>query len=62
VLNMILSEPLSLVQELPFFENLIKMDPLLSSSLDLCVHNMIIGCMFHAFKVDLCSFQFFFYF
>jgi hypothetical protein len=43
LLNLALGEPLSLVQELPCFDNLIKLDPLLESALDLCVHNMIIG-------------------
>jgi hypothetical protein len=35
-------EALSLVQELPFFDESIKMDHFLSSALDLCVHNLII--------------------
>jgi hypothetical protein len=47
LLNLASGEPLALVQELPCFDNSIKMDPLLASALDLFVHNMIIGfcCM-----------------
>ena len=47
LLNLALGEPLALVQELPCFDDLIKMDPLLSSALDMCVHNLITGayCM-----------------
>jgi hypothetical protein len=47
LLNLAPGEPLALVQELPCFDDSIKLDPLLSSSLDMCVHNMIIGfyCM-----------------
>jgi hypothetical protein len=41
LLNLAPGEPLALVQELPCFDNSIKLDPLLSSALDLCVHNMI---------------------
>jgi hypothetical protein len=44
LLNLAPGEPLALVQELPCFDDSIKLDPLLSSALDLCVHNMIIGC------------------
>jgi hypothetical protein len=54
MLNLALGEPLALVQELPYFDNSIKLDPLLASALDLCVHNMIIGCMLHAVKVEIC--------
>jgi hypothetical protein len=43
LLNLALGEPLALVQELPCFDNPIKMDPMLESSLDLCVHDMISG-------------------
>jgi hypothetical protein len=39
------------VQELPCFDNLIKLDPLLSSALELCVHNMITGFMLHAVRL-----------
>jgi hypothetical protein len=47
LLNLAPGEPLALVQELPCFDDSIKMDPLLSSALDLCVHNMIMDacCM-----------------
>jgi hypothetical protein len=41
------------VQELPCFDDSIKMDPLLSSALDLCVHNMIIGFLLYAVRVEL---------
>jgi hypothetical protein len=41
LLNLAPGEPLALVQELPCFDDSIKLDPLLSSALDLCVHNMI---------------------
>jgi hypothetical protein len=54
LLNLAPGEPLALVQELPCFDNSIKLDPLLSGALDLCVHNMITGCMLHAVKVELC--------
>jgi hypothetical protein len=54
LLNLATGEPLALVQELPCFDDLIKMDPLLSSALDLCVQNMIIGCLLYAFRVELC--------
>jgi hypothetical protein len=46
LLNLAPGEPISLVQELPFFDDSIKLDPLLSSALDLFVHNLIIGCLF----------------
>jgi hypothetical protein len=49
LLNLASGEPLALVQELPFFDDSIKLDPLLSSTLDLCVHNMIIGFLLNAF-------------
>jgi hypothetical protein len=43
LLNLASGEPLGLVQELPCFDDSIKLDFLLSSSLDLSVHNLIIG-------------------
>jgi hypothetical protein len=46
LLNLAPGEPLALVQELPCFEDSIKLDPLLLSALDLSVHNMIIGFLF----------------
>jgi hypothetical protein len=53
LLNLAPGEPLALVQELPCFDNLIKLDPLLASALDLFVHNMITGCMLYVVGVDL---------
>ena len=47
LLNLAPGGPLSLVQELPYFDNPIKLDPLLTGALDLCVHDMIIGFLFH---------------
>jgi hypothetical protein len=58
LLNLASGEPLALVQELPCFDNLIKLDPLLVSALDLCVHDMISGCLFHVVKVELYWCQF----
>jgi hypothetical protein len=43
LLNLAPREPLALVQELPFFDDSIKLDPLLLSALDMSIHNMIIG-------------------
>jgi hypothetical protein len=57
LLNLALGEPLALVQELPFFDDWINLDPFLSSALDMCVHNMIIGFLLHVFRVDICWFQ-----
>jgi hypothetical protein len=54
LLNLASGEPLALVQELPCFDDLIKLDPLLLSSLDLCVHNMITGFLLYVVKVELC--------
>ena len=54
LLNLAPSEPLALVQELPCFDDSIKLDPLLLSALDFSVHNMIIGCLLYAVRVDLC--------
>jgi hypothetical protein len=62
MLNLAPSEPLALVQEMPFFDNSIKMDPLLSSALNLCVHNMIIGFFLYVVMAERCSCQLFFYF
>jgi hypothetical protein len=45
LLNLAPGEPLALVQELPFFDDSIKLDPLLLSALHLFVHNLIIGCL-----------------
>jgi hypothetical protein len=57
LLNLAPGEPLVLVQELPCFDDSIKLDPLLSISLDLCVQNLIIGCLLHAIRVDIYWFQ-----
>jgi hypothetical protein len=58
LLNLAPGEPLALVQELPCFDDSIKLDPLLLSALDLSVHNMIIGCLLYAVGVELCWCQF----
>ena len=52
--NLAPGEPLALVEEFPYFDNPIKLDPLLESSLDMYVHDMNSGRMFHAVRVDLC--------
>jgi hypothetical protein len=54
LLNLALGEPLVLVQELPFSNNPIKLDPLLVSPLDLCFHDMISGLLFHVVRFELC--------
>jgi hypothetical protein len=53
MLNLAPGEPLALVQELPCFDNPIKLDPLLVSSIDLCIHNLISGCMFHELGLSM---------
>jgi hypothetical protein len=53
VLNLASGESLALVQELSCFDDLIKLDPLLSSSIDMCFDNMITGCMLDAIRVEL---------
>jgi hypothetical protein len=62
LLNLAPSEPLALVQEFPYFDDSIKMDPLLSSALYLSVHNMIIGSLLSAFNFELYWCQLFYYF
>jgi hypothetical protein len=62
LLNLAPGEPLALVQELPYFDDSVKLDPLLSSALDLCVHNMIIGFLLYSVDVDLCWCQLLCYF
>jgi hypothetical protein len=62
LLNLAPGEPLALVQELPYFDDSIKMDPLLLSALDLCVQNLIIGFLLYAVGVELCWCQLFSYF
>ena len=53
LLNLALGEPLALVQELPCFDDSIKLDPLLLSALDLSIHNLIMGFLLYAFGVDI---------
>jgi hypothetical protein len=53
LLNLASGEPLALVQKMPCFDNSIKLDPLLASYIDLCFHNMIIGCLFQVVMVEL---------
>ena len=53
LLNLASGEPLSLVQEMPCFDNPIKLDPMLAIALDLCVHDLIIGFLFHVVKFEL---------
>ena len=55
------SEPLALVQELPYFDDSIKLDHLLLSALDMSVHNLIIGFLLYAVAVELYWCQFFCY-
>jgi hypothetical protein len=60
--NLAPSEPLALVQELPCFDDSIKLDPLLSSALDPCLQNMNIGFLLYAVGVELFWCQLFCYF
>ena len=55
MLNLASGEPLALVQELPCFDNSMKLDPLLSSALNMCVHNMIIEFLLYVVGVELSS-------
>ena len=48
LLNFVPSEPLALVQELSSFDNPIQLDLLLTSVLDLHVHDTVCGGLFHA--------------
>jgi len=48
LLNLVPSEPLSLVKELACFDNSIQLDILLASVLDLCVRDPISCNLFHA--------------
>jgi hypothetical protein len=61
MLNLALGETLSLVQELPRFDNMIKLNILLVSAVDLCFHDLINGFMFHAIRVELCQYHLSFY-
>jgi hypothetical protein len=60
--NLAPGEPLALVQELPCFDDSIKLDTLLSSALDISIQNLIIGFLLYAVEVELCWFQLFCYF
>jgi hypothetical protein len=46
-------EPLAFVEELPCFNNSIKLDPLLGSALELFFHNMIIGFFLYVVGVGI---------
>jgi hypothetical protein len=61
LLNLAPGEPLALVQELPCFDDSIKLDLLLSSALDMCFHNLITGCLLYAVGVELYWCQLFCY-
>jgi hypothetical protein len=58
LLNLAPGEPFALVQELPCFDDSTNMDPLLSSALDLHVHNIIIGCLLYVIRVEIYWCQF----
>jgi hypothetical protein len=60
MLNLAPSEPLALVQELPYFDNPIMLNPLLESAHDLCIYYLISVFMFHSVMVEICWFQLFF--
>jgi hypothetical protein len=62
LLNLAPGEPLALVQELPCFDDSIKLDPLLLSDLNLSVQNLIIGFLLYAFGVEISWCQLFYYF
>jgi hypothetical protein len=53
LLDFVLGEPLALVEEFPCLDNLIKLDLMLASSLDLCVHYVFGGCLFHVVRVEI---------
>jgi hypothetical protein len=59
MLNLSLGEPLAWCRSFLCLDNPIKLDPLLASSLELCVHYLINGCMFHVVRVELCWCQLF---
>jgi hypothetical protein len=61
MLNLTPGETHVLVQKLPCFDNPIKLNPLLESSLDLCIHDFIGGFMFHAIMVEIYWCQLFCY-
>jgi hypothetical protein len=49
------------VQNLPCFDNPIKLKLLLVISLDVCVHNIINGFLVHAIRVEICQCELLFY-
>jgi hypothetical protein len=53
LLDLASGETLALVEEFPCLDNPIKLDPLLVSALDLCVHYLISGFLFHVVMVEL---------
>ena len=61
LLNLASGKPLALVQELPYFDDSIKMDPLMSSALDMCFYNLITRFLLYVFGVELCWCQLFCY-
>ena len=50
-MNLVLGEPLALVQELANFDNTIQLDLILESVIDFHVHDKICGGLFNAFWV-----------
>jgi hypothetical protein len=54
MLNLALGEPLSLVQDLPRFDNMIRQKLILMSALDLCVHDLFNGFLSHVVRVEIC--------
>ena len=61
LLNLICGNPFSLVEYLAYFDHPIELDILVAGSLDLFVHNVINGALFHAFMVELYRFQLLWY-
>jgi hypothetical protein len=54
-------EAFALVQEFPYFDNSIELDPLLASSLDLSLHNMITGFPLYVVGFEIYWCYLFFY-
>jgi hypothetical protein len=61
LLNLTLCEPLALVQELPCFDNSIKLGLWLASVVDMFVHNMITRFLFNAVDFHIYWCQLFLY-
>jgi hypothetical protein len=61
LLNLAPGEPLALVQEMPCFDDLIKIDHLLSSAVDFFVHNLIARCLLYVVEVEVYWCQLFYY-